>query len=85
MGQCNEKISIVTEVSVQECSWVDACLDCGCNIECDTPLFNFSGRKGVRAFYRGEKIYIDMDNIIKLVERASDKGGGWEREWSTKS
>ena len=30
----------------------------------------------------GRKKYNSMDNIMKLVERVDDRGGGWEREQS---
>ena len=30
------------------------------------------------------KKYIDTENIMKLLYRVSERGDGWDREWSTK-
>ena len=54
---------------------------CGCTISDDTPLFNISGMKGVKALTRGQNKYNDTKEIMKLVEREAKRDGGWEREW----
>ena len=43
------------EVSANNFECVDAHLACGCATSDDTPLFNVSGWRVVRAFYKGVK------------------------------
>ena len=43
-----------------------------------TPFSMFQDGRGLDDFTVGEKKYIDMYDIMKLVKRASKTGGGWE-------
>ena len=36
-------------------------------------------------FTREQNKYNDMGNIMKILDRESNRGGGWEREWSSKN
>ena len=37
----------------------------------------FQGGRELENFPSGKKKYNDMENIIKLVERTAERGGGW--------
>ena len=48
------------------------------------PFSIFQDGRELDNLPRGQKKYNRVDNIMKLVERESGRGGGWEREWLVK-
>ena len=48
------------------------------------PLLKFQYRSYFNHFLWGRNKYNDMEKIMKLVDMVYERGGGWDREWSTK-
>ena len=46
-------------ISADDFAWVDAYVAYGCATADDTPLLNYSGLEGVRAFSKGAKEKLD--------------------------
>ena len=69
MVHFNVLVYIGMAVSDQKLAWFDEYLACGCTTSYDTPIFNASGWKGVRAFLRGRKKYNVMEYIVSIVDR----------------
>ena len=70
-------------VSVHDFVWVDAYSDFGYNTLDNIPFSLFQNGRELDNFPRDKNKYTWRENIMKFVDRAYKRGGGWERKWST--